>query len=386
MMLTQSLHTGGLERMVLHLSTALKSEGEWQPQVFVYDRIPHAPPEDDLTAEFEKQGISVAIFPKPRGFSFSTAVRILRKIREDAVEVLHTHDTLIYGAIAKLLSFGRIRLIHTQHSFVHLTRRKIYKLYDRIFAWFADEIAVVSEDMKRTYIRLGVAERKIRVIPNGVRFSDKAVLNPGERRAHRQALLAKMKSAQREALEPFLDCRWLLYLARLHRVKGHIHALELWKRLSPEVRSKSVLLFVGPESEPGQLDRLRAGIAASPDPARLLYMGATRSPELWLRSAHLAISCSEIEGLPLGPIEAAGSGLPLVLSRIPGHEAVRNWSVQYPLDAPEHGALQVEMILEEIEKNPEQYYARLWKKTHAVRERFSLSRMSDAYSHLYHPS
>jgi glycosyltransferase involved in cell wall biosynthesis len=384
-MLTQYLHMGGLERMIFNLSTALKAQGDWEPQVFVYDRLPDAGAENDLGPAFANARIPVTSFLKPPGFSPRLALAIHRKLSAEHITVLHTHDLgpLIYGVCAKLLSCGRVRLIHTEHSFVHLSRRWVYKYYERLFARFADEVAVVSDEMRRTYLELGVPPDKLHVVPNGVRFPEQGPLSAATKAQNRKDLLGKLEASAREALGPFMECRWILYMARLHRVKGQDHALELWRGISPRARGKSVLLFVGPESESGRLKDLRAGIASAPDSSQILYLGPTQCPELWLGCCDLALSCSEFEGMPLGPIEAAGAGLPLVLSEIPGHAVVKAWSAQYPLSDPSAGARTVERILEETEADQDDRFKSLWEKAGEVRSLYTLAHMSSDYSRLY---
>lgn len=373
--------------MIFNLSTTLKTDGEWEPQVFVFDQIPDAGPENDLRPMFASAGIPVTSFLKPPGFSLRAVLNIHRILSAENIPVLHTHNLapLIYGVCAKLLGFGRVRLIHTQHSFGHLSRRWIYKYYERFFVRFADEITVVSADTQRSYVDLGIPQRKIHIVPNGVRFPEQVAINASDRQRIRKSLHDRLDASAKMDLEPFLDCRWLLYMARIHKTKGQDHALELWKRLSPLARSKTVLLFVGPESEAGRLKQLQSDIKSAPDSSRILYMGTTHCPELWLGCSDLALSCSEFEGMPLGPIEAAGAGLPLVLSDIPGHEVLKSWSSQYPLDDPAKGARMVEKIMEEIEAGADDYFKRSWEKTREVRSRYTLAHMSSAYSRLYLP-
>ena len=385
LLLTQFLHMGGLERTVFNLATTLKAQGEWEPQVFVFDRLHDAGPENDLGPAFLKAGIPVTAVMKAPGFSMRTVLHIRRTLSAENIGVIHTHDlgALIYGVCAKLLSFGGVRLVHTQHSFVHLSRRWIYKYYELFFTRFADEIAVVSADTQQSYVDLGLPRARIKLVSNGVRFPEQAAVGAEIKKRSRKDLYDKLDASARTALEPLLGCRWVLYMARLHRTKGQDHAMELWTRLSPGVRGKIALLFVGPGNEPGRLDRLRSDIESAPDSSRVLYMGTTYCPELWLSCSDLALSCSEFEGMPLGPIEAAGAGLPLVLSAIPGHEVVKDWSSQYPLDDPAEGARMVEKILEEIEAGPDDFFARTWEKARAVRSRYTLAQMSGAYSRLY---
>ena len=387
LMLTQYLHMGGLELMIFNLSTALKAQGEWEPQVFVFDQLPDAGPENNLGPVFANAGIPVTSFLKPPGFSIRAVLNIHRKLSAENISVLHTHDlgALIYGVCAKFLGFGRVRLIHTQHSFVHLSRRWVYKYYERLFVQFADQITVVSADTQQSYVDLGVPQRKIHIVPNGVRFPEQGAVSTSIRKKNKKDLQSKLDPLTQTALEPFLECQWILYMARLHRTKGQDHALKLWEQLSPRARSKSVLLFVGPESEAGRLKQLQSVIKSAPESSRILYMGITHCPELWLGCSDLALSCSEFEGMPLGPIEAAGAGIPVVLSEIPGHEVVKAWSSQYPLSDPAKGAHIVERILEEIEADPDDYFKRAWEKAREVRSRYTLAQMSRDYSSLYLP-
>lgn len=387
LMVSQYLHMGGLERMILNLSSALKDGGAWEPSVFVFDRLPGAAPDNDLGPDFAAAGVAVFSFPKEPGFSFRTVLRLRRALIEGGVSVLHTHDlgALIYGACAKLLCFGRVRLVHTQHSFVHLSRRRAYALYERLFTSFADAIAVVSPDTRRIYEGLGVPAAKVHLIPNGVRFPERAAPDASEKARARAELLGSLEPAARAALKPLAASRWILYLARLHRVKGQDRALEVWARLRADARARCALVFVGPESEAGALDRLKGGIAQAPDAVRVAYAGTTRRPEAWLSAADLSLSCSEFEGLPLGPIEAAGAGLPLVLSDIPGHEAAAAWGERYPLRDADAGARAVERVLAQLESGGAPLAERLRGHAADARSRYSLAAMGEAYSKLYSP-
>ena len=53
-------------------------------------------------------------------------------------------------------------------------------------------------------------------------------------------------------MRPHMEDHWLLYLARLHSVKGQRDAAGLWTNLNPEIHAKSVLLVIGPEAETGR--------------------------------------------------------------------------------------------------------------------------------------
>ena len=389
LMVTQYLGLGGLERMILNLSIILKTRGNWRPHVFVYDHAKFADPGSHLGLSLEEAGIPVTYFSKSRGFSPKAVVKIALTILRDDISVLHTHDLggLIYGVGAKFATFGRVRLVHTQHSFVHLVRKKRYQLYEKFFTYFANEITVVSADTRKTYVELGVPDRKIHIVPNGVQFPEYVsgeTMTRALRVSARQAAIDSLKVHPAIApLRAHLDSHWVLYMARLHGRKGQDQAMRVWGALDPRVRGKLTLLFLGLETEQGQAEKLRKLIEIAPDSSRILCLGPSHSPGLWLQSAEVFLSSSEFEGLPLASIEAAGAGLPLILSEIPGHASLKANSTQYPLGQPEQGARALERIIAEIEKSPDTFFKSAWNAAEPLRIRYSLSSMADAYSALY---
>jgi glycosyltransferase involved in cell wall biosynthesis len=339
-----------------------------------------------LVPVFRKQGIEVTVRSKPKGFSPSMALRIARHVKARGIEVIHSHDlgALIYGVCAKWATGNSVRLIHTQHSFVHLRRSPLYKYYERFFTLFVDGLTVVSADSKRDYLELGVKPERISVIANGVRFPERSLGARSEKVALREHFLAQPAACSPVGvLRRFRHDVWLLYLSRVHGRKGQDHAVRLWNELSAEWRSRSVLLFVGPETEAGQVAKLRGMIKTAPDRERIHYLGATTEPHVWLEMADVFLSCSEFEGMPLGPIEAAGAGLPMVLSSIPGHEVLAPFSRQYPLKDPAVGASELRDALSELTNASREYYEALWNKNDQARQRFSLQAMAERYEELY---
>lgn len=376
LMLTQYIGIGGLERMILNLALTLKKKGGWQPSVYVFDHPSGTEPGSHLGGEFEAARIPITYASKSRGFSLKTALKIAQAIRGGEISVVHTHDlgALIYGVIAKWLTFGRVRLVHTQHSFVHLGRNRRYQLYEKLFTSFADEITVVSPDTLETYLKLGVPESKVRVVMNGVRFPELGT----DRRA------ARLTLAENNAeLRALVDSHWILYMARLHGRKGQDHALRIWSALEAGFRRKTALIFVGLETESGQAEKLRVLIEAAPDRPRVQYVGPSLRPDLWLGAAEIFLSASEFEGMPLASIEAAGAGLPLVLSRIPGHQILEPVAKQFSLEQLDQGARALEQTLSEIERDPEAYFREVRRRAEPFRVSYSLERMAETYSDLY---
>lgn len=385
LMLTQYLGIGGLERMILNLSLGLKRLGSWEPSVFVYDAS-YRESMASMHEVFEKYGVAVENFRKDSGFSWRAVERIAGFVRKNKVHTIHSHDlgALIYGALAKLRLLGRVRLVHTQHSFVHLAKNRRYRMYEKLFTRFADELVVVSEDTLRRYADLGVDASRIRVIQNGVDFAETPTLDRDVRVSRRNALI-KTVATGREGLARLRDAYWILYLARVHGGKGQLEAVDLWNALSETDRASAALVFVGPETEPGALDALHAKMRMARDSERVVWVGATQTPREWIEAADCFLSSSTFEGMPLAPFEAVGSGLPVILSDIAGHEGLRGIAELYRLTDSNQGANLVSRLMKESQGQYARFARTLWERSQPVRDRLSTHAMSAAYSRSYEP-
>ncbi len=376
LVVTQKLSIGGLEKMVLNLCIHLKSVGAWNVRVLAYN---HGEKEErGFLPEFESHQIPVELYKKRGGFSLPVVWKIARAVVRQQISVVHTHDLggLMYGVLAKCLLGGGVRLVHTQHSFLHLDDRRRYELYERIFSRFADEISVVSPDTRDQYVRFGLPEERIHVIQNGVEFVSDPVISRSTKLALRKRLLDKKHAELHHRL-------WVVYVARLYPGKGQDRALQVWSSLSADVRARLALILVGPESHPGErarLDTLRLDV---PDSDFVVLAGPSSEPERWLQAADIYLSCSSFEGMPLGPLEAVGAGLPTVLSSIPGHDFLKPLSAQFPLDDIAAGARELTTIVGEVERRGESYHAELWAKNAWIRDRFSVQAMGERYAALY---
>lgn len=378
LMLTQSLCIGGLERMVLHLSKALEAQHRWHVEVVAYD---HGEGEH-LCDQFRNAGIPVTTFRKQRGFSPRTVLRILRVVLRSDTQVLHVHDlgALMYGALVKLLTLGRVRIVMTQHSFIHLAKNPRYRMYERLFTRFVDAVVVVSEDTRNTYHELGFARSRVLLIANGVQFTAEPVHSREAQLEARKAILESLPDHLRRQLEPLIEHRWVLYLARLFPQKGQERAVTLWSHLSDNLRAQSVLLFVGPESSPGSWQSLADRIVQLSAPHHVIWCGATTRSARWYAASDLFLSCSEFEGMPLAPLEAAGSGVPTVLSDIPGHHFLRPITQEFPLDDPASGA---RLVTAALEAPFEALRIGAWRAAQRLRDEFSVEAMAKRYAQVY---
>jgi O-antigen/teichoic acid export membrane protein/glycosyltransferase involved in cell wall biosynthesis len=384
---SQHLAVGGIERMVLALGRAISADPRWKVFVFCHDCEETAAAHTDKTliGEFLEAGIPVESFKKGPGLSLVALFRLLRNIFRNDIDVIHSHDlgTLIYAVLAKIFSLGKVRLVHTQHSFVHIDSSKKYPLYERIFTSFVDQLTVVNESLVAPYAKIGVPEKRVQVVNNGVKFPPTPFVDRAEKLERRAALIRALDAGERRPLESLAADQWILYLARFHSVKGQREAARLWKSLKPEIRRRTALLLVGPDADPAERDEVLKAFEGAPDRERVIFLKGTSRPHDWLASSDVFLSCSKFEGMPLGPLEAIGSGLPAVLSSIPGHGFLGKVSQQYPLESPDVGGAHVETLIGDSSFGTKGYYAELWKRSEWIREKYSLEEMAKHYARLY---
>jgi glycosyltransferase involved in cell wall biosynthesis len=387
LLFSQHLSIGGLERLVLSLGQALQSGNQWKVFLFSHDSDENAESYTDRTLieDFLKAGIPVDAMKKGPGVSFRVLFRLLCNIYKNKIDVIHSHDmgTLVYAVLGKFISLGRVKVVHTQHSFQHINSFKRYAAYERIFTTFVDALTVVNESLIAHYVRVGVSPERIQVVNNGVSFADAPIRSRAEKLERRIPLIQQLSEKERKTIQPFAEDHWLLYLARVHHVKGQREASHLWRNMSPDIRRKTILTIVGPEAGTGELIQVLKMFEDVPDRDRVIFIDGTRTPHEWIAASDLFISCSSFEGMPLGPMEAIGSGLPAVLSAIDGHRFLNTVSRQYERESPVQGALLVDGSLSEPTFGTSAYYDALWKKSEWIRKQYSLSAMAQRYARLY---
>jgi glycosyltransferase involved in cell wall biosynthesis/O-antigen/teichoic acid export membrane protein len=370
--MTQYLEMGGLERVIYSLCSAYQEKHEIDSYLLSYDRRAGA---SSLKENFEKLGIPVFCEEKGSGFSIKIVFQVIRLCYRERIGVIHTHDLgpLLYAAIAKLLSFGAVKIVHTQHSFVHLAKKRRHRFYEQVFTRFADALVVISKDAQKTYQELGVKPKHMSFVSNGVFFPGSVPGSDSEKLTARAAVSSSLP----------VDRVWVLYLARIHAQKGQNHALKLWGLLSEASRKKSILIFVGQESSEGELQKLKEFAVAHDLNSCVAFAGMTQHPMKWLEASDAFISLSEFEGMPLSPIEAVGAGLPLMISKIPGHDVLPPESLWLSLSPEKSEAEKVDALIASLATQSPAERVQHFKEAQDWREHYGIHEMANQYLKLY---
>jgi glycosyltransferase involved in cell wall biosynthesis len=192
-------------------------------------------------------------------------------------------------------------------------------LRTRRFGWalatavrHADRVVANSAAMRDRCLASGLSPADVELIPNGVDTDRFRPSTPVERVALRGAL----------ALPP--NGVLITFVGFWSIEKGPHLLFEAWRSIHAATRNESTLLFIGtcdrshPEVDVAMVERIRREIAAAGLERRVLFVDRTPDVAPYLRSADVFALPSAREGLPNALLEAMSSGLPSVVTDLPG--------------------------------------------------------------------
>jgi len=238
---------------------------------------------------------------------FGRPIRPLRDLRAVAetvavcrrheVDLLHTH-TSKGGAVGRVASrWLGLPVVHTVHGypfheFCRPVQRAVFRLVERALAPMATRLVFISKDD----FRYALARRWCRAarcwyIPNGVPIPP--LPQPVPDHGGRPLLIT---------------------VGRLSLQKGYPVLLRAFARLLadyPEAR----LWFVGDGEQRRELERLAQEMALL---SSVEFLGFQEQPLEWLARAHLAVSPSLWEGLPIAVLEMMSARRPIVATSCRG--------------------------------------------------------------------
>ena len=292
---------GGVEVVVEALCARMAALGH---SVTCYNRAGHhvSGAEHELPAGSVYRGIRLVTVPtlERKGFaavisSFFAAVRSAF----GSYDVVHIHaeGPAFFCWLPKLL--GK-RVIVTVHGLDWQREKwnggiasKFIHLGERVAARFADEIIVLSENVRQYF--LDTYGRATRFIPNGV--SAPTLESP--------RLIADKWGLQKDG--------YILYLGRIVPEKGETYLIEAFK----QVKTDKKLVIAGGSSDTERYLRQLQNLAAGDD--RILFTGFVQGKlrdELY-SNAYVYTLPSDLEGMPLSLLEAMSYGNCCLVSDIP---------------------------------------------------------------------
>lgn len=357
--ITHDLAIGGLQQVVVNLCRTI--DREKFDVIVVCLRALGA-----FVPEVERMGIKVRLVPqKQKGTDYFSFLKLANILREDKIEVIHTHNTQPFfdGTIAGLLA-GVKTIVHTDHA-RNFPDKKRYMFAEWFVSHFAYKVVGVSDHTCQNLARYEkISKKKIMTIMNGIDLT-KYEINIDKRRKRIELGL--------NGKGPIIGLA-----ARLVEAKGIGYLLRAMMDVVPLFPDISLLIAGDGPLQDG-LKRMSVDLGIE---KWVLFTGPRLDiPEL-LQMFDIYILPSVSEGLPMILLEAMAAGCPIIATEVGGVPMAVHHGQNGSLVKPEDPkALSSEIIRLLSNKDMRERYSE--NGIRLAREEFSAEAMTRSYEKLY---
>lgn len=278
----------GAEIMCENLTYELRKAGHEVVVVSMYDY------HSAITDRLEQAGVEIRYLGKKPGMDPSMIGKMWKVFRETGVEVVHTHRYCGQYAMPAAMLAGVRHRVHTLHSVASKELQRPAKILSRFFYKYCRVIPVslsglVKESVVEEY---ELAPEAIPVVYNGIDLSKCMPKEDHTRKGNFK----------------------ILHIGRFSQEKNHIGLIEAFGKFHAN-HPDSELWLIGdgklrPEVENFAKDK---GLEQA-----VKFLGLQSNVHGFMHEADLFALTSNYEGMPMTLIEAMGTGLPVVATRVGG--------------------------------------------------------------------
>lgn len=298
-----SLRTGGAEKLMVDLLPRMKAMGH-DVALCVFDGV-----RTPFYAELESQGVQVI----PLGHSVYSPFHIGKLVKwMHKYDIVHSHNTACQYFVAIASIFAQSRIFTTEHNTSNRRRgSRMWRLLDRWMYRRYDEIICISEETRTHLLEFIDASTcvyadKTCVIHNGI---DVASYMYSELHAH-----------------PKSDVKTILMVSAFRWEKDQKTVIRALKQLGDKFR----VLFVGG----GDATLIRECKSLAEElgvKSKVEFLGVRSDVKELMHQANVLVQSSHVDGFCLAAVEGMASGLPVVVSDIPGvGDIVRGAGILFP--------------------------------------------------------
>ncbi len=352
-----SLAPGGMENGILNVANRLDPD-EFKIDFCCLEKAGEF-------AERIPQNSDLFVLNKPSGKAWSLIPRIARLVRDQAIQIVHSHDLgpLIYTVPGT--RFGTLAsVVHGEHCQFGEWETTGWRLWQRRFLYrFCRRIHTVSHDLAGKLAEYRLTRREIIPVPNGV---DVQRFRPAD------------KAEARARLGLAEDALVIGTCGRLVKSKRQDDLMRAFNQLAAN-HPRAFLLIVGDGPYRPELEVLRSSLEYGD---RIVLRGFTPQPERIYPAMDLFVLPSLYEGLSNVLLEAMACGIPALAHHACGAgEAIGDDCGSEVRDLHDVPALTA--AIAELTSIPNELAGRGEKSRAWVQKQFSIEAMVERYAQLY---
>ena len=232
--------------------------------------------------------------------------RIKNQIRDFDVVHVHEHRQTLSIIVCYFARRYGIPYVVQAHGSVlpFFQKEGLKNIFDKVFGFKilhgASKVFALTEVEKEQYLKMGVEEDRIEIVPLGINIEEYSNLPEG--------------GIFREKFNISKDDKLIIFIGRVHEIKGLDLLIDAFKELADSV-SDVKLAIVGPDD--GYMDALNLRIAECGLSDKVIVTGPLYKKEKQeaLVDCDLFVMHSKYESFTTSGLEAMACGKPLVLTK-----------------------------------------------------------------------
>ncbi len=367
----------GPAKILLHLADSADTSGFFPELARWHDRRAYrmlfatlGVMEEELRAYMEGQGVRCFSFGCRRRADYPAGlVRLARYLREERVDILHTHlfDPSVVGLAAGTLARTPLRVLTRHYSDYHTRiHRRWHTRLDRLCTGLSHAVVAVSRHTAEHLVRVeGAPPSKVHVVLNGVQL-ERTCVNAGAAARVSNELAAG-------------DKRLLTVPARLHPEKGHEHLFRALPALRRSSLAPFLVLIAGDGPSARDYRQMVSELGCS-DVVR--FLGFRRDLADLIAASYAVVLPSLAEAFGIVLVEALYIGAPVIATTAGGIPEIVDDGRDGLLVSPGDPAA-LEQALRKLLNDPSLRERLAGAGRERVAGRFSFERMVREYEALY---
>ena len=278
---------GGAETMCENLTYALMKQGH---EVTVVSLFGEKTP---ISQRMERAGVKLIYLDKKLGLDLSMIPKLRKIMKQEQPDAVHTHLDVIKYAVAAAKLAGIKHCVHTVHNVAEQEAEgRLQKIINGFYFHMGWSVPVALSPMVQQTILsfYGMKEKQVPVIYNGVDLS---------------------RCLEKTDYE---SGNTLIHVGRFNEQKNHQGLLRAFQMILKQY-PQCVLKLVGDGERRQDMEHLAGELGIA---EKVQFLGSQSNVYPYLQEADIFLLPSNYEGMPMTIIEAMGTGLPVVASRVGG--------------------------------------------------------------------
>jgi glycosyltransferase involved in cell wall biosynthesis len=351
-----NLGTGGAEKLVFDIVPKYTAKGI-SMDILVLDGT-----EYPFYVEFKKNTNSHLFYlGKSSVYNPFLIFKIIKFLKQYDVVHVHLFPALYWVALAKWISFSKVKLVYTEHSTSNRRRNNwLFKLLDSfIYSKYSRLICITDEVEAQLKKQLQFSDDLFQVIPNGIDLSK----------------IEFAKSYDKNFLNLSLSSssKLLIQVSSFQFPKDQATVIKSLKFLSDNIH----LLLVG---QGILLEKAKQLVNTLYLNDRVHFLGIRMDIPNLLKTADIIILSSQYEGLSLSSLEGLSSGKPFIASDVPGlKEIVNQAGILFPFQDEKALAKEIDRLIKDKD-----YYATIVSQCLLRAKEYDIEIMLDKHIQLYY--